>query len=173
MGGHRCAVLARHGAKLPRWQTNRGGSVNDIERFMGKVQKSSSCWIWTGYRDKKMGYGMFWLDGTMRLSHRVSYGLFRGPIGDKHVCHTCDTPGCVNPEHLWLGTNAQNIADKVSKGRQTRMQGEKHPSARITEDVVRWIRTCDFSGAEIGRRLGMDRSTINYIRSGRLWGHVK
>ena len=148
--------------------------MNVKERFMAKVDQSGDCWIWTGYRDKKMGYGMFWLGGKMHLSHRVAYELFKGPIAEgMHVCHSCDVPGCVNPAHLWLGSNAANVADKVSKGRQSSMKGTAHPSARIDEATVRWIRSCELSGAEIGRRLGMDRSSINYIRKGRLWGHVQ
>ncbi len=145
-----------------------------IERFMSKVEKSEGCWLWRGYTDSKMGYGMFWLGQTMRLSHRVAYELFRGEISDGlHVCHTCDVPGCVNPAHLWLGTNAQNVADKVAKNRGARLIGERHPGAKLNEEIVRWIKSCDLSGAAIARDLDLDRSTVNYIRKGKLWGHVQ
>ena len=146
--------------------------MNVIDRFMAKVEKTDSCWMWLGYTDGKMGYGMFWQDGTMRLSHRVAHTLFKGEIGNLHVCHSCDVPACVNPNHLWLGTNAQNIADKVSKGRASSMQGEKSPNAKLNSDLVRWIRTSALTGAAIGRMLGVDRSTVNYIRHRKLWGHI-
>lgn len=144
-----------------------------VDRFMAKVEKTDSCWLWTAYTLPKMGYGMFWMNNTMRLTHRVSFEFFRGPIGDLHVLHRCDNPRCVNPDHLFLGTNADNVADKVEKNRSARLTGEKHPSAKLNEETVRWIRSCPLSGAAIARSLGLDRSTGNYIRQGKLWGHVQ
>ncbi|MDF2860302.1 MAG: hypothetical protein K0S02_574 [Achromobacter mucicolens] len=149
--------------------------MNVIDRFMGKTfpVTESGCWIWEGYTDSKMGYGMFWLNGTMRLSHRVAYELFVGEIPNgMQVCHRCDIPSCVNPNHLWLGTNVDNVHDKVNKGRSARLQGSRHPGAKLDEDKVRFIRSCKTSARRLAPMLGIDRSTINYIRQGKLWSHL-
>ena len=149
--------------------------MNAKERFMAKVMPipESGCWIWDGYTDAKMGYGMFWFDGPMRQSHRVSYALFKSEIPDgMHVCHSCDVPSCVNPSHLWLGTNAENVADKVRKGRVRNLRGTDHPMAKLSEGQVLDIRRSGLSGRAIAKALGIDRSTVQYIRNGKLWGHL-
>ena len=89
-----------------------------LKRFMSFVRPQfGGCWLWGGGKNKK-GYGQFFLN-SRRLAHRVSYELFVGPIPDKLcVLHTCDAPSCVNPNHLWLGTNQDNINDRVKKGRK-------------------------------------------------------
>jgi len=146
--------------------------ILESQRFSDKYipVTESGCWIWIGYTDRKMGYGMFWLDGTMRLSHRVAYEAAYGKIHDgMHVCHSCDTPSCVNPDHLWLGTNADNVADKIAKGRGSSMPGEAHPGHKLTAEQVRYIRSCEKSQRQLAREMGVDRSTIGYIRKGKLW----
>jgi len=101
--------------------------TNDA-RFFSKIKQSDSgCWIWTAYVTKD-GYGSFW-DGThhdearkkprMVLAHRWAYTRFNGEIADGlYVCHHCDTPSCVNPEHLFAGTQRQNVHDAIVKGRR-------------------------------------------------------
>lgn len=94
----------------------------DIDRFWSKVSKKSNkeCWEWLGKArcGKSMLYGQFWLEGKNATPHRVSYEITYG-VFDKtfHVLHKCDNPICVNPKHLWLGTNLDNIRDKMKKGR--------------------------------------------------------
>jgi len=97
----------------------------DLKRFKSFVSVSvSGCWIWTGGLNPK-GYGYFRINGKCHLSHRVSWSLYReGDSSGMLVCHTCDTPGCVNPEHLWLGTPRQNTHDMVAKKRST--MGKKY-----------------------------------------------
>ncbi len=91
--------------------------MNLTDRFMSKVKKTESCWLWTAYTNK-WGYGTIKILGKMRLAHRVSFTLFRCPIPEGLlVCHTCDNPPCVNPDHLWLGTDKDNASDCLSKGR--------------------------------------------------------
>lgn len=94
-------------------------SEQDIARFWGKVELGDGCWHYQGYL--KVGthpYGRFWAQGKKHRAHRVSYVLARGPIPlGLVVCHACDNPQCVRPDHLWLGTLKENMADMVRKGR--------------------------------------------------------
>lgn len=90
-----------------------------LDRFWAKVRKSDGCWEWTASRGIR-GYGQFRLPRTRQMSgaHRVAYELSVGPIPEgMFVCHHCDNPSCVRPDHLFVGTNSQNILDAVRKGR--------------------------------------------------------
>lgn len=90
-----------------------------MERFFSKVNKTDGCWEWTG-SFTTTGYGSFY-DKKMYRAHRFSWVLFNGDIPDGlHVCHTCDNRKCVNPEHLFLGTNMDNLNDRQNKGRQAK-----------------------------------------------------
>jgi hypothetical protein len=109
-------------------------------RFWAKVQKGPGCWLWTAYRNRD-GYGQFRVGGRMSKAHRVSWMLHFGPIpGGLDVLHRCDNPDCVNPSHLWLGTDADHTADKVAKGRQSRQKGEMHGQAKLCAAEVITIR---------------------------------
>lgn len=110
----------------------------DKERFLSRIRKSESgCWLWTGHRYPN-GYGQFYLSGKMVLSHRVSYRMHKGEISrGLCVCHTCDTPNCVNPDHLWIGTRKDNMMDMVWKGRAAtgdRNGSRLHPERLSTGD---------------------------------------
>lgn len=102
-------------------------------RFNSKyiINEQTDCWEWTAAKNN-IGYGMFrWAQGIMRTAHRVSYELHKGPIPQGQVvCHTCDNPKCVNPDHLWTGTLKDNAQDMVAKDRCARaMLGKKHKLA--------------------------------------------
>lgn len=111
------------------------GAIQD--RFLEKVDKrgTAECWEWTG-ATLRSGYGQFTVASrTTMLAHRFSYELHCGPIPEGlFVCHHCDNRKCVNPEHLWLGTNQDNMNDMVAKGRSTRNKKSIHPSASTLQN---------------------------------------
>lgn len=144
------------------WNAKKGTGRPLADRFWEKVDTSGDCWMWQG-KPGNHGYGRIQLeDGTVELSHRASWLMHNGAIGDAHVCHTCDIkwpPGdityrrCVNPAHLFLGTNDDNQADKVAKQRQAsgdrsgprlhpeRMaRGVALPQSKLTDAIVREMR---------------------------------
>lgn len=102
------------------------------ENFVADAE--SGCWLWTANRQKN-GYGLFSMNGTPRGAHRIAYELYVGPIPDGlYVCHACDVKRCVRPDHLWLGTQADNLADMVRKGRSA--TGDKHGTRTRPERVA-------------------------------------
>lgn len=153
------------------------------DRFWSKVEvgEADECWPWLA-ACKRDGYGLFRVasDESMWNAHRVAWTLTHGEIqGGLFVLHRCDNPPCVNPAHLFLGTHADNMADKVAKGRssfpQPKKQGEGHPLAKLTEGDVAAIRATPMirgSGRALARRFGVAPSTITLIRQGRIWSHA-
>lgn len=147
-----------------------------LDRFMEKVspEPNSGCWLWTGCVNPD-GYGQIMVNRVVTKAHRLSYQMFRGEIGSGlDVCHKCDVPGCVNPDHLFLGTPADNAADKVRKGRQQRLSfpGEKNGCARLTEDDVKAIRASNLKGIEIAKIYNIAKGAISQIRNRKAWKHV-
>lgn len=129
----------------------------------------SGCWEWPGRRDRKLGYAQV----GSKKGHRLAYELFNGPIPPGlHVCHKCDNPPCMNPEHLFAGTAKDNMQDKVKKGRGRR----RGFSTKLTEDDVRQIRVMRFGGGftlkQIGERFGVSHEAVRLICGGKTWGHV-
>lgn len=136
-----------------------------------------ACWIWTGAENSN-GYGRFVLGNQLKLAHRVSYELFIGPIPDgMNVCHACDNRKCVNPHHLWLGSQSENLKDAVSKGRLTppNTSGERNGNRKLCADDVRSIRAM-FQGGQrrfqIANRFGVSPSTVGEILAGKIWKDV-
>ena len=141
------------------------------ERFMEKVIIPSPCWEWAGNISR--GYGHFWIDGKMRQAHRVAWELFEGPIPpDMNVLHMCDHPACVNPKHLFLGTQKDNYLDAVAKGRMN-LIGEANGNAHLRNEDVREIRrlyaTGKISQSKIGAMFGVAQRHVCDIVNGEVW----
>ena len=91
------------------------------------IQNGDECWLWKGFINQSHGYGIAYLGQSQLRAHRLSYLLHKGPIQDGLVvCHSCDMPRCVNPEHLWIGTQRDNLHDSISKGRFVQAQTKSH-----------------------------------------------
>lgn len=105
-----------------------------MERFWNKVDKSGDCWLWTASKTHQ-GYGYFRFDGKMCKAHRMAWLLVNGEIPNEMlVCHSCDNPSCVNPEHLWLGTNQENMDDMNKKGRHALTKRTHCPKGHEYDD---------------------------------------
>ena len=140
------------------------------DRFEEKFVKSEGCWNWTAALGGK-GYGHFWFKGRPRPASQVSHLLYIGPIPDGlSVLHRWDNRKCVNPEHLFLGTNQDNTADMVSKSRQAK--GEALASAKLTAKQARAIRSDPRSQRQIGREYGVSHTVVGQIKSGAIWRHA-
>lgn len=143
----------------------------------------TGCWLWTGATPGR-GYGSVKYNGRSRLAHRVSWELHHGPIPEGMlVCHKCDTPSCVNPDHLFLGTYADNNKDMRDKERHARgeghgrntmpertARGERHGCAKFSEDTVGLVRQLLAAGhkqTEIRAMTGMSQAQISNIKLGR------
>lgn len=138
-----------------------------------KVNPETGCWEWTASKNSN-GYGQLMVDKRPIGAHRISYQLHRGPIFDgMHVCHHCDNRIYINPEHLFLGTNDDNMADRDAKGRGVIFRGEGHGSAKLTEADVRAIRAAKgLTQRQLAEIYGVSGKHICLVRNGKSWAHV-
>lgn len=172
----------------------------DAARFDSRVyhEPNTGCWLWGGATSER-GYGNAYagVDGVRRQwgAHRLSWARHNGRVPDKmeFVCHKCDVPACVNPEHLFLGTPKENTQDMMRKGRRVapsvsnRARGERHgsklnpdsvlkganhPAAKLSEADVFAIRDTSLPGTVMAAKYGVSNNTISRIRSRLIWRHV-
>lgn len=139
-------------------------------RFDEKVIKTKGCWEWVGATISK-GYGMI----GRELAHRVSYQLFVGEIpSGLFVLHRCDNRSCVNPKHLFLGTNTDNMQDMLTKNRGNKAKGAAVCNAKLTEALVKEIRERSqlVQHKDIAKEYGVTASTIGRVRSRKTWKHI-
>jgi len=153
-----------------------GVSLKDkVEKFYDRTE-SDGCWLWKGAKNEQ-GYGRISGDnGVMLLAHRAVWTVEKGKIpAGMILMHVCDTPACVNPKHLRVATQAENLLDMRAKMRGSDPPwngGAKHHSARLTEADVRAIRSSKESSTAIADRLGVHRTAVIKARSGKTWKHI-
>lgn len=145
-----------------------------VDRFWASVDRRGEreCWEWTGHTVS--GYGVLYIDGKSWKAHRYSYFLAHGecPAG-LDVCHSCDNPPCVNPDHLFLGSEADNMRDMREKGRSAR--GERHPDAKLTNEAVTAMRVLRSAGRTVrslAAEYGVEESVASRAIAGRTWRHI-
>jgi len=143
------------------------------QRFWSKVNKTDTCWLWTGCCFSN-GYGAFGVNSNNVGAHRYSYMLHKGEIAEGLVIrHTCDVRVCVNPNHLIIGTLKDNINDMVERNRQAK--GINCCNTKLTEDDIREIRIFrgfGFKYDKLANMYGVDKTTIGRIITGKTWSHV-
>lgn len=149
-------------------------TADSNHRFWSNVaiRHVDECWEWTaGVMNNR--YGVFWIDRNLKqkTAHRLVYELCNGPINDLHVLHKCDNRLCVNPSHLFLGTNLDNIKDMITKGRQAK-GAQKKTLAKLSDSDIKKIRKDIRSQSKIAKEFGIDQSLVSRIKSNKRWRHV-
>lgn len=143
--------------------------------FWDRVHKTDYCWLWTGPVDEK-GYGLHTRGDVTFRSHRFAYSECKGPIPTGMLAfHKCDNPPCCNPDHLFLGTYADNAHDRDKKGRQRAPRGEDHVNAKLKNADVLEISSLlsdGVSSREIENRFGISQSCVSLIKLKRTWRHL-
>lgn len=146
-----------------------------VQRFWKSVYKAEACWLWL-HTKNQYGYGYIRYNNKSYSAHRLSWMLHNGSIPDGIlVCHRCDIRNCVNPEHLFLGTHADNSLDMVEKGRSLR--GERKRNAKLNKEKVLAIREkCskpDVNWSHVAKEFGVTRSTIKRVHNREWWKWVE
>lgn len=148
-------------------------------KFVSIPENLNDCWEWTGYKPSN-GYGHFGINGRVFGAHRISFMLFIGEIPNNMlVCHSCDNPSCVNPHHLFLGTDKDNTQDMIKKNRRshhTGATGENNGFHKLTEQKVYKIREMleqGYTQQEIAEIFEVTPENIRSIRIGKTWSWLK
>lgn len=146
------------------------------QRFNNLRLNSTGCRIWVGKQDgggQGWSYGRVSVNGRWLRAHRVSYVIFNGPIPPgKMVCHRCDTPLCIEPSHLFLGTNQDNQRDAAAKGRSGARCGCENGFAKLTEEQAQAILDSSGTHIEAAQRFGVSYATVSMIRARKSWRHL-
>lgn len=135
---------------------------------------NSGCWLWTGSITRH-GYGSVTIGGRSTLAHRAAFAAFISDPGSSCVCHKCDIRSCINPDHLFLGSNADNVADRVRKGRSRggSNRGDRHPMHRLSPDTIAVIRALGLARQctqrQIAAEYGITQSHVSNILRQKRW----
>ena len=157
--------------------------------ILSRLDTTGECWLWTGALDNH-GRGRVWRNGKLHIHHRAVWLILRGELpGGVSLCHHCDNPQCANPAHLYVGDQATNVADMVSRGRHWTQRdperarqvgrnigkmnnwskGAKNPKAKLTNEQARAVADSNESTKILAEQYGVNYSAIQRIRSGTSW----
>jgi hypothetical protein len=168
-----CIKCTKVRQQYARTYKNYKITSKQFSSFHSKFIKTSNCWEWQKQRLPK-GYGIFSINCFQILAHRFSFFYHYGFLDkDLDVLHTCDNPSCVNPEHLFLGTNQDNVDDKVAKNRQRK--GEGIPSAKLGTSDILQIRELFRNGAnhgELAKMFNVTKGNVGMIVRKQTWKHL-
>jgi hypothetical protein len=157
------------------WRHGKSPETRFWEKVNLSNKTSSDCWEWIGLKSSK-GYGVFKVDNENVSTHRYSWILHFGNIPNKlYVCHKCDNPSCVNPNHLFLGTQKDNMQDMSKKGRASNSVGTNNPRAKLSDKDVYEIRRLKSMGIKSNQLVKIFRtplSTIVNITNNHTWKHL-
>ncbi len=150
------------------YQTTRGWPLQDKLEFHSIPEPNSGCILWMG--NHWQGYGTLRWKGKMRRATHLAWELKRGPVpAGKFLCHKCDVRFCINPDHLFLGTQKDNIADMIRKGRRGDTRGHVNGNATLARTQVTEIKESMEMGKILAPRYGVSESQISRIKSGKRW----
>ena len=151
------------------WATRGMSAQQRFDYYADKSRGPDACWPWKGATNKD-GYGKTWVSGKFLQAHRLSWELANGPIPvGLSICHKCDNPPCVNPQHLFTGTTAANMADRNRKGRHA--HGARHYRAKLNAEQVVSIRNDTRVGRVIAEEYGIHTETVYGIKNRWSWKH--
>lgn len=143
-------------------------------------ENENGCWVCTSHVPNTYGYPQCRINYKFKMISHIMYEKFKGEITTGMlICHTCDNPTCINPEHLFLGTNLDNMADMVKKGRQSHigspgLNGEKHPRAKLTEvQVTEILSIKGMRNKEIAHKFNISQERVSSIRTGQSWKYLQ
>lgn len=159
-----------------RFEKNAARKMTVRERLerMSMPVTESGCRIWLGSVSRDDGYGVFQLRGKTTSAHRTSWVVSNGrpiPKG-MNVLHRCDIPSCIEPMHLFIGTDADNVQDKVKKGRMNHLRGEGCGFSKLKEGQIIAIRRDNRNFKDIAKAYHVSRQAIVSVKSGATWAHI-
>lgn len=175
--GEKNGMFGKHHSpeSIQKMIVKKGGGIE--KRFWNFVAKTDYCWNWIG--SKNDGYGQIGLGSKLLRAHRFSYQLHNGEIPKgMFVCHKCDNRACVNPDHLWLGTNEENQKDMRMKHRDNygSYNGEKHHKAKLVKEnipeIKKLYKSGKFTQQELAELFGVHQTVISYIILNKIWQHI-